>query len=70
MTQIATDRNSVPDDFGNTYGLNVSNLISKFVEDDELSRALQEAEEAKAMAAQAMQREAELKIQVDLKGGK
>ena len=70
VTQIASDRKTVPSDFGNTYGLNVGNLISKFVQEDELTRALQEAEEAKAMASQAMEREAELKIQVDLKSGR
>ena len=69
VTQIASDRKNVPSDFGNTYGLNVGNLISKFVGEDELARALQEAEEAKTMASQAMEREAELKIQVDLKSG-
>lgn len=58
------------DDLDNTYGVNVGNLISKFADEDELNRALQEAEESKAMAQQALEREAELRLQVDAKSGK
>lgn len=39
-------------------------------EEDELEAALQEADEAKEIAIKALEREAALKIQIDLKAGK
>ncbi|RCH77974.1 hypothetical protein CU097_001407, partial [Rhizopus azygosporus] len=42
-------------------------LIAKFAEEDELEEALQEADEAREIAAQALEREAALRVQLDLK---
>ncbi|KAI9243693.1 hypothetical protein BY458DRAFT_530433, partial [Sporodiniella umbellata] len=48
-------------------GFSVKDMIEKFVEDEELEIALQEADEAREMAFEALEREAKLKVQVDLK---
>lgn len=69
VSQIALDRKDVLNNFSTTYGLTVKNLISRFAEEDELENALQEADEAREMAAKALEREAALKLQVDLKAG-
>ncbi|OBZ82693.1 Delphilin, partial [Choanephora cucurbitarum] len=53
--------------FSNTYGLTVKDLIAKFAEEDELEATLQELDEARAIATNALEREAALRIQIDLK---
>lgn len=53
----------------NNFTHTVQNLISKFADEDELELALQEADEAREMMEEALQREAALRIQVDLKAG-
>ncbi|CAO3653877.1 unnamed protein product [Mucor hiemalis] len=67
VSQITLDRKGSSDNFTSTYGLSVKNLISKFADEDELESALQEADEAREMAQKALQREAALRLQVDLK---
>lgn len=69
VSQITLDRKGSSDNFTSTYGLTVKNLISKFADEDELESALQEADEAREMAQKALQREAALRLQVDLKAG-
>lgn len=69
VSQIALDKKGDSDHFTNTYGFTVKNLISKFVDEDELEAALQELDEAREMAEKALEREASLRIQVDLKAG-
>jgi hypothetical protein len=70
VSQITMDRKGNTNSFANMYGLTVKDLISKFAEEDELEAALQEADEAREMAAKALEREAALRVQVDLKAGK
>jgi hypothetical protein len=70
VSQITMDRKGGSNSFSNTYGLTVKDLISKFAEEDELEAALQDADEAREMAAKALEREAALRVQVDLKAGK
>lgn len=67
VSQISLDRKGSSDNFTSTYGLSVKNLISKFADEDELESALQEADEAREMAQKALEREAALRLQVDLK---
>lgn len=69
VSQISLDRKGSSDNFTSTYGLTVKNLISKFADEDELESALQEADEAREMAQKALEREAALRLQVDLKAG-
>lgn len=69
VSQIALEKGD-SNHFTSTYGLTVKNLISKFVDEDELELALQELDEMREMAEMALEREALLKIQVDLKAGK
>ena len=47
----------------------VKDLIAKFAEEDELEATLQELDEARAIATNALEREAALRIQIDLKAG-
>ncbi|CEJ02837.1 Putative Proteophosphoglycan ppg4 [Rhizopus microsporus] len=65
VSQVTFDRNS--NSFTSTYGVTVKDLIAKFAEEDELEEALQEADEAREIAAQALEREAALRVQLDLK---
>lgn len=67
VSQVTFDRNS--NSFTSTYGVTVKDLIAKFAEEDELEEALQEADEAREIAAQALEREAALRVQLDLKAG-
>ncbi|KAG0186187.1 hypothetical protein DFQ28_008191 [Apophysomyces sp. BC1034] len=67
VSQIVLDRKGIPDDFSSTYGFTVDDLISKFAEQDRFEEALKEAREAKETASKAIERQAELKHQVDLK---
>ena len=69
VSQITLDKKGAPNNFTSTYGLTVKDLISKFVDEDELESALQEVDEAREMAEKALQREAALRLQVDLKSG-
>lgn len=70
VSQITLDRKGVSNSFSTTYGMTVKNLISKFAEEDELEAALQEVDEAREMATKALEREAALRLQIDLKAGK
>lgn len=70
VSQITLDRKGTLNNFTSTYGLTVQSLISKFADEDELESALQEADEAREMAEKALEREAALRLQVDLKAGK
>ncbi|RCI04280.1 hypothetical protein CU098_004364, partial [Rhizopus stolonifer] len=65
VSQVTLDRKGT--NFSATYGVTVKDLIDKFAEEDELEAALQEADEAKEIAIKALEREAALKIQIDLK---
>ncbi|KAI9473530.1 MAG: hypothetical protein EXX96DRAFT_578379 [Benjaminiella poitrasii] len=68
VSQITLDRNGIANhNFSHTYGMSVKDLIAKFAEEDEMEMALQEADEAREIAAKALEREAELKVQLDLK---
>ncbi|CAO3610251.1 unnamed protein product [Mucor fragilis] len=67
VSQITLDRKGMSNNFSATYGMTVKNLISKFAEEDELEAALQEVDEARAMASRALEREAALRLQIDLK---
>jgi hypothetical protein len=67
VSQITLDRKGAPNNFTSTYGLAVKDLISKFADEDELELALQEVDEAREIAEKALQREAALRLQVDLK---
>lgn len=71
VSQISLDRKGTTmNNFTSTYGLTVQNLIAKFADEDELESALQEADDAREIAEAALEREAALRIQVDLKAGK
>jgi hypothetical protein len=50
--------------------MDVQSLIQKFAEEDELEMAFQDAYEAREMAKKAMENEANLKVQLDLRAGK
>jgi hypothetical protein len=69
VSQITLDRKGATNNFTSTYGLTVKDLISKFADEDELESALQEVDEAREMAEKALEREAALRLQVDLKAG-
>ncbi|GAN04863.1 hypothetical protein MAM1_0075c04328 [Mucor ambiguus] len=67
VSQITLDGKGMSNNFSATYGMTVKNLISKFAEEDELEAALQEVDEAREMASRALEREAALRLQIDLK---
>ncbi|OBZ83397.1 Cytokinesis protein sepA, partial [Choanephora cucurbitarum] len=67
VSHINLDGRGVTGSFSNTYGLTVKDLIAKFAEEDELEATLQELDEARAIATNALEREAALRIQIDLK---
>ncbi|KAI8997464.1 hypothetical protein BDB01DRAFT_857818 [Pilobolus umbonatus] len=67
ITQVVLDTNGSNTNFRNAYGLSVKDLISKFAEEDEVEAAFREADDAKEVAKRALENEAALRVQVDLK---
>jgi hypothetical protein len=70
VMQVSLDHQGLPNSFNQNYKMDVQSLIQKFAEEDELEMAFQDAYEAREMAKKAMENEAKLKVQLDLRAGK
>lgn len=69
IAEIAHDQRGLPSEVNGAFGVTVARLISKLSDEEDLAHALQEVEEAKSVTAQALEREAKLKLMVDRKAG-
>lgn len=70
ITQVVLDRRGLDQDWSNSVSITVSQVLSKMADQEKVEAALQEAEEAKAIAEKALREKQELQNELSLGAGK